>query len=66
MALTTGRQSFSDLYSLSFYHLGQIFEKLGDKAGARENYQKFLDLWKNADPGLPEPADARTRLSSLR
>jgi tetratricopeptide (TPR) repeat protein/predicted Ser/Thr protein kinase len=64
--LTTGRLSFGDIYARSFYHLGQIFEKLGDKAKARENYQKFLDLWKNADPGLPEPADARTRLSALR
>ena len=63
-ALTTGRlgSTGGDIYARSFYHLGQVDEKLGDKAKARENYQKFLDLWKNADPGLPELEDGRRRL----
>jgi hypothetical protein len=54
------------MYSRSFHHLGLIDEELGDKARARGNYQKFLDLWKNADSRLSEVADARRRLAALR
>jgi tetratricopeptide (TPR) repeat protein/predicted Ser/Thr protein kinase len=64
--LTVGRLSYGDIYSRSFYYLGQIYEKLGDKAKARENFQKFLGLWKNADASLPEPAEARRRLNALQ
>lgn len=64
--MTTGRLSYGDLYARSFYHLGQIYEKLGDKSKARENYEKFLGIWKNAGANLPEPADARKRLAALQ
>jgi tetratricopeptide (TPR) repeat protein len=65
-ALTTGRMAYGDIYARSFYMLGKIAEQKGDKAVAREHYQKFFDLWKDADPGLPELADARKRLSTLK
>jgi serine/threonine protein kinase/tetratricopeptide (TPR) repeat protein len=64
-ALTVGRAGNGDIYAKSFYMLGKIAEQQGDRARARENYQKFLTLWKNADPGFPEPEDARKRLSDL-
>jgi tetratricopeptide (TPR) repeat protein len=63
--LTSGRIYGGNIYAQSFYRLGLIAEKLGDKAGARANYQKFLEIWKDADPDLPEPADARRRLAAL-
>jgi hypothetical protein len=45
--------------------LGKIAEQHRDKARARENYGKFLDLWKDADPGLPEVEDAKRGLAAL-
>jgi pentatricopeptide repeat protein len=65
-ALNYGRFDAGDIYARSFYRLGQIHEKLGDKVKARENYEKFLELWKDADPGLTEVADARSRLNAIR
>ena len=48
-----------------FWHLerGRVYEKLGDRAGARRAYQTVLDLWRNADPELqPLVAEARGAL----
>jgi tetratricopeptide (TPR) repeat protein/TolB-like protein len=47
------------------FELGKLLEQTGDRSGAREQYQRFLDLWQRADPGLPELADARRRLARL-
>ena len=61
-----GYPGYFDLYAKSYYMLGKIYEKKGWPGKAIEHYQKFLDLWKDADPDLPEVADARERVARLK
>jgi tetratricopeptide (TPR) repeat protein len=63
--LTTGRINYGDIFANSFYMIGKIHEQLGNAAKAKEFYGKFLDLRKDADPGLAEVEDAKARLAKL-
>jgi tetratricopeptide (TPR) repeat protein len=49
-----------------YYRLAKLYEKKKLRTRARENFEKFLDLWKDADPGLPEVTDAQDRLAGLK
>jgi tetratricopeptide (TPR) repeat protein len=64
--LTTGRLKYGDIYAKSFYMLGKIFEHKDFKGKAIEHYEKFLELWRQADPGIAEIEDARERLAGLK
>ena len=66
LSLNPGRLDYGDIYAKSFYMLGKICEQLGETAKAIVHYEKFLDLWKDADPGLPEVDDAKKRLAGLQ
>jgi tetratricopeptide (TPR) repeat protein len=48
------------------YFLGVCYEKSGWEKRAIEKYEEFLDIWKDADPGIPEVEDAKARLRKLR
>jgi tetratricopeptide (TPR) repeat protein len=66
IALTHGDMFYGDIYTKSFYMLGKIHEEQGDTVKAIENYERFLELWKEADPGRTEVDDVRKRLTGLR
>jgi serine/threonine protein kinase/tetratricopeptide (TPR) repeat protein len=42
--------------------LARLLDKTGDRDGAKREYRRFLELWKNADPGLPELKEARSKV----
>jgi tetratricopeptide (TPR) repeat protein len=52
-------------HALSHYELGILYEELNRPVDAKREYEIFLEMWKNADEGLPQPEDARRRLASL-
>ena len=36
------------------YYLGMAYQELGRLEEAIQKYQVFLDMWKEAEPGIPE------------
>src|SRR5208283_2994214 len=48
------------------YWLGVAYEQQGQKEQAVKEYQKFLDIWKDADFKSSELQDAKTRVSKLK
>jgi tetratricopeptide (TPR) repeat protein len=65
--LTWGRFSDGDIYAKSFYQLGKIYQEVGLRSKAIENYEKFIDLWKDCDPQFqPMVQDARDRIETLK
>ena len=54
-------------YAGTFKRLGELYEAKGNTAKAIENYTKFVDLWKDADPELqPAVKQAKARLEELK
>ncbi|HVP37237.1 MAG TPA: bacterial transcriptional activator domain-containing protein, partial [Terriglobales bacterium] len=63
----SGNRAYLSIYGVkACYLLGLAYEKSGWKDKAIQQYEEFLDIWKNADPGIPEVADAKERLKKLK
>ena len=50
------------LYVRSFYFLGRLAEKRGDKDKAREHYLRFLSYWKDGDLDRERVAEAEKKV----
>ena len=48
------------------FRLAKLYEEKALKDKAIKHYQKFLDLWKDADPDIPEVEEARKRLDGMK
>jgi tetratricopeptide (TPR) repeat protein len=59
---------FTDPYNLApvLRRTGELYEARGDRTRAAATYQRFVDLWRNADPELqPQVVEVKRRLAAL-
>jgi eukaryotic-like serine/threonine-protein kinase len=57
---------FSDpVGALAYLQLGRAYSLTGDKARAKFCYERFLTLWKDADPEIPVLRQAKTEYAKL-
>jgi serine/threonine protein kinase/Flp pilus assembly protein TadD len=54
------------IHPLFHYRLALLYEERGWAGKAIDQYEKFLDLWKDADSGIAEVEDAKKRLAGLK
>jgi tetratricopeptide (TPR) repeat protein len=59
-------RTISVYYPKSFYSLGKAYEGLGKPDSALIHYEKFLELWKDADDDLILLIDAKARYEKLK
>jgi hypothetical protein len=53
-------------YPLAQYHLAQAYQRKAQVAEARAAYERFLQIWKNADADIPEVVDAKREFAMLK
>jgi tetratricopeptide (TPR) repeat protein len=67
LSLYSVGRAFYSIWSVNMhYYLGIAYEKSGRTDKAIEQYEEFLDIWRDADPGIEEIDDAKARLYKLK
>jgi serine/threonine protein kinase/tetratricopeptide (TPR) repeat protein len=56
----------NDIGALSYLQLGRAQTMTGDKAAARNSYEIFLTLWKDADSDIPALKQAKAEYAKLQ
>ena len=66
ITLDPNREERTLIHPMYHYRLAKLYEEKGWEGKAKEHYEKFLDLWKDADPGIAEVEDAKKQLATLQ
>jgi serine/threonine protein kinase/tetratricopeptide (TPR) repeat protein len=56
----------NDIGALAYLQLGRAQTMTGDKAAARNSYETFLTLWKDADSDIPAVKQAKAEYAKLQ
>ena len=52
-------------HAQSHYLLGLVYQKRGEQEKAREHFEKFMDIWEDADENLPQLVEVKKQLEVL-
>ena len=68
LASSEENRGYEDEFSLAptYRRLGELHEEKGNREKAASYYQKFIDLWRDADADLqPQVADVKKKLAKV-
>lgn len=57
---------YKNIWTIRHYKLATAYEKINDLTNSKREHKIFLQLWKDADPGIPEIEDAKERVAGLK
>jgi len=60
------RLNYPERSVMGHYYLGQAYEAAGRTSEAIEQYETFLDIWRNADEGLESVEHTKELLTILK
>ncbi len=60
-----GEKDWHLVHPVYYFILGKLYEEKRMTAEASKGYERFLSLWKDADPGIAEVETAKKRLAEL-